>query len=157
MAVQRPDVYHQMQAAVHGIAEACDALGTPVISGNVSLYNESGDTPIYPTPVIGMLGILDDVTQHCMMAPAPGDEMFVEGPFVALNQKQPEIVEVGAFVKLDRVKWIDIRAIDQDGNELPCADPFRGGWPVPKDDSQIYPSNASEWTYVRKCFLSDKP
>ncbi len=76
---ERPDVYHQMQAAVHGIAEACDALGTPVISGNVSLYNESGGQPIYPTPVIGMLGILDDVTQHCTMAPAPGDELFVLG------------------------------------------------------------------------------
>ncbi|HEY5639909.1 MAG TPA: phosphoribosylformylglycinamidine synthase subunit PurL [Dehalococcoidia bacterium] len=76
---ERPDVYYQMQAAIHGIAEACDALGTPVISGNVSLYNESGGAPVYPTPVIGMLGILDDVTEHCTMAPAPGDELFVLG------------------------------------------------------------------------------
>ena len=38
---ERPDVYYQMQAVIHGIAEACDALGTPVISGNVSLYNET--------------------------------------------------------------------------------------------------------------------
>ena len=76
---ERPDVYHQMQAAVQGIAEACDALGTPVISGNVSLYNETGDQPVYPTPVIGMLGILDDVTQHCTMAPSPGDVLFVLG------------------------------------------------------------------------------
>ncbi|HUF54843.1 MAG TPA: phosphoribosylformylglycinamidine synthase subunit PurL [Dehalococcoidia bacterium] len=76
---ERPHVYHQMQAAVHGIAEACEALGTPVISGNVSLYNETGDQPVYPTPVIGMLGILDDVTQHCTMAPTPGDHLFMLG------------------------------------------------------------------------------
>jgi phosphoribosylformylglycinamidine synthase len=71
-----------MQAVVHGIAEACNALGTPVISGNVSLYNETGDQPVYPTPVIGMLGILDDVTQHCTMAPTPGDHLFILGSHI---------------------------------------------------------------------------
>jgi phosphoribosylformylglycinamidine synthase II len=77
---ERPDVYYQMQAVIHGIADACDALGTPVISGNVSLYNESGGRPVYPTPVIGMLGILDDVTQHCGIGLAnEGDEVFVVG------------------------------------------------------------------------------
>jgi phosphoribosylformylglycinamidine synthase II len=77
---ERPDVYFQMQAVIHGIADACDALGTPVISGNVSLYNESGGRPVYPTPVIGMLGILDDVTQHCGIGLAnEGDEVFVVG------------------------------------------------------------------------------
>jgi phosphoribosylformylglycinamidine synthase len=79
---ERLDVYFQMQAVVHGIAEACDALGTPVISGNVSLYNESGGSPVYPTPVIGMLGIFDDVAQHCTLAPSPGDELFVIGSHV---------------------------------------------------------------------------
>jgi phosphoribosylformylglycinamidine synthase len=77
---ERPDVYYQMQAVIHGIADACDALGTPVISGNVSLYNESGGRAVYPTPVIGMLGILDDVTQHCGIGLAnDGDEVFVVG------------------------------------------------------------------------------
>jgi phosphoribosylformylglycinamidine synthase len=77
---ERPDVYYTMQAVVHGIAEACSALGTPVISGNVSLYNETGDQPVYPTPVIGMLGILDDVHAHCHMSfGAEGDEVFVLG------------------------------------------------------------------------------
>ncbi len=77
---ERPDVYFQMQAVIHGIADACDALGTPVISGNVSLYNESGGRPVYPTPVIGMLGILDDVTQHCGIGLAnEGEEVFVVG------------------------------------------------------------------------------
>jgi len=77
---ERPEVYYTMQAVVHGIAEACRALGTPVISGNVSLYNETGDQEVYPTPVIGMLGILDDVSAHCHLGFAEeGDEVFVLG------------------------------------------------------------------------------
>jgi phosphoribosylformylglycinamidine synthase len=77
---ERPEVYYQMQAVVQGIADACSALGTPVISGNVSLYNETGEQAVYPTPVIGMLGILDDVTAHARQAFAnEGDEVFLLG------------------------------------------------------------------------------
>jgi phosphoribosylformylglycinamidine synthase len=83
---ERLDVYYQMQAVIHGIADACDILGTPVISGNVSLYNESGGRPVYPTPVIGMLGIIDDVTRVCGMALSnEGDIVFVVGS----NIEQP--------------------------------------------------------------------
>lgn len=92
-----------------------------------------------------------------LMQVYPGDEMLVTGGEVELKQTQPGIVEIGAFVQLDRVKWIDIRARDQDGNEIPCADAFGGGYLVPSDNGQIYPSNAREWIYVRKCFLADKP
>jgi phosphoribosylformylglycinamidine (FGAM) synthase-like enzyme len=53
----------QLSAAIDGIAEACTALGTPVTGGNVSLYNETLGEGIYPTPVIGVVGILDDVTK----------------------------------------------------------------------------------------------
>jgi len=95
---ERPDVYYQMQAAVQGIAEACDALGTPVISGNVSLYNESGGLPIYPTPVIGMLGILDDVTQYCTMSPAPGDELFVFGASI---EQRLETLGASEYLRLE--------------------------------------------------------
>ena len=55
----KPEVYFQMQEAVEGIAEACLAFGTPVTGGNVSLYNETDGVPIYPTPVIGMVGVLE--------------------------------------------------------------------------------------------------
>ncbi len=58
----KPEVYYTLEQAVHGIAEACSEFETPVVSGNVSLYNESGGRPVYPTPVIGMLGIIDDVS-----------------------------------------------------------------------------------------------
>ena len=57
----KPDAYWQFKEAVFGIGEACRALGTPVTGGNVSFYNENPEGAIYPTPVIGMLGILDNV------------------------------------------------------------------------------------------------
>ena len=57
---ERPDVYYQLAEAVRGIADAAKALGVPVVSGNVSLYNESGGEAIYPTPVVGAVGLLED-------------------------------------------------------------------------------------------------
>lgn len=56
-----PEVYWQFKEAVRGIRDACIALNTPVTGGNVSFHNESQDKAIFPTPVIGMLGILDNV------------------------------------------------------------------------------------------------
>ena len=57
---ERPEVMGQFQAAIRGMRDACTALGTPVTGGNVSFYNESGGSAIDPTPVIGMLGLLED-------------------------------------------------------------------------------------------------
>ena len=57
-------VYHQLSEAVAGIGEACRALGTPVSGGNVSLYNETPAGAVYPTPVIGMIGVLDDIERR---------------------------------------------------------------------------------------------
>jgi phosphoribosylformylglycinamidine synthase subunit PurL len=61
---ERPDAYYQLAACIEGIAEACETLGTPVVSGNVSLYNETEAGAVYPTPVVGMVGILKDVRRH---------------------------------------------------------------------------------------------
>ena len=58
----RPEVFHQFKEAVAGMGEACRALGTPVTGGNVSLYNESPSGAVYPTPVIGMVGLIDDIS-----------------------------------------------------------------------------------------------
>ena len=60
---ERLDVYFQLEESIRGMAAACETLGVPVISGNVSLYNESDGTAIYPTPVIGALGVLEDVAK----------------------------------------------------------------------------------------------
>jgi len=58
----RPEVYFQLTEAIAGIGEACEALSTPVTGGNVSLYNESPTGAVYPTPVIGIVGLLSDVS-----------------------------------------------------------------------------------------------
>ena len=58
---RRPEVFFQFREAVGGMADACTALGTPVTGGNVSLYNESPSGAVFPTPVIGMVGLIDDV------------------------------------------------------------------------------------------------
>ena len=62
---ERPEVYYQLEECIKGMADACRALDVPVVSGNVSLYNESGSQAIYPTPVVGALGLLEDVSKHC--------------------------------------------------------------------------------------------
>ena len=61
---EKPDGYFQLAECIEGMSEACEALGTPVVSGNVSLYNETERGAIYPTPVVGMVGILEDVGRH---------------------------------------------------------------------------------------------
>ncbi len=65
---ERAEVYWSLHDAVEGIAAACSALDIPVVSGNVSLYNESGDACIAPTVVIGMVGVIDDVERRCAAA-----------------------------------------------------------------------------------------
>jgi phosphoribosylformylglycinamidine synthase subunit PurL len=65
---EKPEVMWQFSQCVDGIAEACSALGTPITGGNVSFYNETLGKSIYPTPVIGMLGILEDCTHVLKIA-----------------------------------------------------------------------------------------
>jgi phosphoribosylformylglycinamidine synthase II len=60
---EKPEIMAQLSQAIDGIAEACNALGTPVTGGNVSLYNETKGEGIYPTPVLGIVGIIEDVTK----------------------------------------------------------------------------------------------
>jgi len=61
---ENPEVMWQFEQAVDGLSDACMALGVPVTGGNVSFYNQTGDTPIHPTPVVGVLGIMDDVSRR---------------------------------------------------------------------------------------------
>ena len=75
---EKPHIAWQLENAVDGLAEACRALGVPVVGGNVSLYNEGGEGPIYPTPVVGMVGKLPDP------AAAPGVAFLEEGLTIAL-------------------------------------------------------------------------
>ncbi|MGB4862588.1 MAG: phosphoribosylformylglycinamidine synthase subunit PurL, partial [Tepidiformaceae bacterium] len=77
---EKLDVYYTLEHAVRGIAEACLVFGTPVVSGNVSLYNETAGRPVYPTPVIGMLGFLEDASKALRSAfEAPGRSVYLLG------------------------------------------------------------------------------
>jgi phosphoribosylformylglycinamidine synthase subunit PurL len=73
---EKPEIGWELREAIEGIARAAESLGIPVVSGNVSLYNETGGTPIPPTPVVGCVGLVRDVTR----IPGrwrSGDEVFL--------------------------------------------------------------------------------
>jgi phosphoribosylformylglycinamidine synthase subunit PurL len=75
-----PAVMWQFAEATRGLAEACRTLGTPVTGGNVSFYNQTGATAINPTPVIGVLGVIDNVTNSVPSGfTAPGHHVFLVG------------------------------------------------------------------------------
>ena len=61
---EKPEVYYQLEWCIRGMARACRVLGVPVVSGNVSLYNESRGRTVYPTPVVGGLGLFEDVNRY---------------------------------------------------------------------------------------------
>jgi phosphoribosylformylglycinamidine synthase len=75
-----PGVMWQFAEAVRGLADGCRQLGTPVTGGNVSFYNQTGSTPILPTPVVGVLGLFDDVARRTPMGfRDPGDVVVLLG------------------------------------------------------------------------------
>jgi phosphoribosylformylglycinamidine synthase len=77
---KRPEVYFQLREAVAGMKEACEVLGTPVTGGNVSLYNENPTGAVYPTPVIGMVGLVDSLAHVTRSAfSTPGDDIVLLG------------------------------------------------------------------------------
>jgi phosphoribosylformylglycinamidine synthase len=79
---EKPEVAWQLTEAVEGIAQACEALEVPIVGGNVSLYNESPDGPIYPTPVMGMVGKLPDAAKAGGLGfIREGDEIAIIGQF----------------------------------------------------------------------------
>ncbi len=79
---EKPHVAWQLVEAVEGLAEACEALGVPVVGGNVSLYNEAPSGPIFPTPVVGMVGRLPDAARAGRLGfVQEGDAIALAGPF----------------------------------------------------------------------------
>jgi phosphoribosylformylglycinamidine synthase II len=80
---EKPHIAWQLTESVRGLGEACRALEAPIVGGNVSLYNEGATGPIYPTPVIGMVGLLPDARRAGRLGFAnQGDEIALAGPFV---------------------------------------------------------------------------
>ena len=80
---ENKDVYYQLKESIRGIGRACRELNVQVISGNVSLYNEGKEGAIYPTPICGMMGLIDDINQRCDIGFVnEGDQVFLLGsPF----------------------------------------------------------------------------
>ncbi|MBO1901629.1 phosphoribosylformylglycinamidine synthase subunit PurL [Leucobacter weissii] len=77
---ENPEVMWQFSRAVEGLSDACLELEVPVTGGNVSLYNQTGDTPIHPTPVVGVLGIIDDVARRVPSGwQDQGDHLYLLG------------------------------------------------------------------------------
>jgi len=77
---ENKDVYYQLKQSIRGISRACRKLNIQVISGNVSLYNEGREGAIYPTPICGMVGLIEDISQRCDMGFVnEGDQVFLLG------------------------------------------------------------------------------
>ena len=79
---EKADAYYQLASCIEGMAEACETLGTPVVSGNVSLYNETEKGAVYPTPAVGMVGVFEDVGRHATPGiKREGDAVVLVGDF----------------------------------------------------------------------------
>jgi len=83
---EHPEVMWQFSEVVEGMSEACEALGIPVVGGNVSFYNESRGEDIHPTPVVGVLGLVDTLD-----APPPGARLVAGQSIVVLGTTRPEL------------------------------------------------------------------
>lgn len=101
---EKDEIYYQLKECIRGIARACRKLQIPVISGNVSLYNETKGEAVYPTPVVGMLGIMEDVERHCSMSfRKAGDLVFVLGPVFPCGDYAVSYCGLGASEYLELV------------------------------------------------------
>jgi phosphoribosylformylglycinamidine synthase len=87
---EKPDGYYQLAECIEGMSEACEIFGTPVVSGNVSLFNETDRGAVYPTPTVGMVGVLEDVDWHATPA---------------FKREGDMVVVVGAFSGISRSRW----------------------------------------------------
>ncbi len=102
---EKPEIYWQFCKAAEGISEACKVLDVPVVSGNVSFYNESNGEAIFPTPAVGMIGLLPEVEKHVTGAfQQPGDQIILLGKFVP---------ELGASEYLSLIHGLETGAVPE--------------------------------------------
>lgn len=80
---EKKEIYQQLIDSTRGMAEACEVLKTPVVSGNVSLYNETRTSSIFPTPVVGMVGLIEDIDYLNTFHPQAGDTLYIVGDTAA--------------------------------------------------------------------------
>jgi phosphoribosylformylglycinamidine synthase subunit PurL len=107
---EKPHIAWQLTEAVRGLGDACRALNAPIVGGNVSLYNEGSTGPIYPTPVIGMVGLLPDARRAGRLGFArSGDQIALVGPF-APSTAAAELEKLHGRPLPDGLPGIDIAA-----------------------------------------------
>jgi phosphoribosylformylglycinamidine synthase subunit PurL len=108
---EKPHIAWQLTEAVRGLGEACRALDAPIVGGNVSLYNEGATGPIYPTPVIGMVGLLPDARMAGRLGFArAGDEVALVGPFRP-SLGASELAKLRGELLPDGLAELDIEAV----------------------------------------------
>ena len=93
-----PEIYWQFENSVKGISKACKTLDTPVIGGNVSFYNENPKGAVYPTPIIGMVGLLDSIDQRLTM------DFKDEGDYIFLVGQSKEELGASEYLKVKEGK-----------------------------------------------------
>jgi phosphoribosylformylglycinamidine synthase len=109
---EHPEVMWELSEAVDGMAEACRAFGVPVIGGNVSLYNESRGRDIDPTPVIGMLGLVDRLVRRPPgVRLADGHRLVVTGPAVEPNLAGSRFASDAGLPRLGTLPALDLAAV----------------------------------------------
>jgi phosphoribosylformylglycinamidine synthase II len=108
---EKPHIAWQLTEAVRGLGDACRALQAPIVGGNVSLYNEGATGPIYPTPVVGMVGQMPDARRAGRLAFArAGDEIALVGPF-APSLAASELAKLRGEALPDGLPGADIDAV----------------------------------------------
>jgi len=108
---EKPHIAWQLSEAVRGLGDACRALGVPVVGGNVSLYNEGGGGPIYPTPVVGMVGELPDPLHAGRTGfVLEGDAIAVAGPFAG-SLAASELAKLRGEALPDGLAEVDVAAV----------------------------------------------
>ena len=134
---ERPEIMAQIAGCVMGMAEACKVLDFPVVSGNVSLYNETNGSAILPTPVIGGVGVIDDLTKMVTIAfPAEGQTIILIGDTkghlgASLWLREVAGLEAGTPPPVDlaqeRQNGDFVRSLIEDGTVSACHDLSGGG------------------------------
>jgi phosphoribosylformylglycinamidine synthase len=115
---EKPHVAWQLIEAVEGLSQACEQLGVPVVGGNVSLYNEAPTGPIFPTPVVGMVGRLPDAARAGRLAfSQEGDAIALVGPFEALMAGS-ELAKLQGRAAAGTLPQIDPAAVAQAHREV---------------------------------------
>lgn len=133
---QKPAGYFQLDRAVSGLADACRALGVPMVGGNVSLYNETASAPIKPNPAVGVVGVLDDVSRHATLRWTPGQAIYIVGKGVPtiggseyLSFRFDEVTGTPPMLDLEaetRVQSV-VRTLIEDGVTTTAHDVALGG------------------------------